>query len=129
VAAGEVFDFFPTMPIVPPPPAAVVAATKPDNTQPAQPQQQQQSGNPFRKIGRFFKGGGNDGVLEVRTRPKGAEIWLGDKQVASKTPTKLAVAPGNYTLTLRLAGHKPVTRSITIEKGKTIGVDEILEPQ
>jgi serine/threonine protein kinase len=119
VAAGEIFDFSPAMPTV----GAQGAAT-PDAAS-------QRSANPFRKLGRFFARGvsGDEGVLEVRTRPKGAEIWFGEKQAPSKTPAKFAVAPGDYTLTLRLAGHKPITRSITIEKGKTMGVDEIFDPQ
>ena len=127
VAAGEVFDFSPAMAAVPPPPAATAAAPEP--TKPAQQEPQQHSPNPFRAIGRFFKGGGDRGVLEVRTNPKGAEIWLGEKQAPSKSPAKLSVAPGTYTLTLRLAGHKPITRAVTVEKGKTLGVDETFEPQ
>jgi serine/threonine-protein kinase len=89
-----------------------------------------QGSNPFRKLRRLFgKDPSEIGVLEVRTRPRGAEIRLGNTPAPSKSPAKFAVAPGNYTLTLSLPGYKPITRAVQIEKGKLMGVDEVFEPQ
>ena len=85
---------------------------------------------PFHKIGRFFgRADPDDGVLEVRTRPRGAEIWLGDAQAPIRTPAKVGVTPGNYKMVLKLPGYKPVTRSVQIERGKLFGVEEILQPE
>ena len=69
------------------------------------------------------------GVLEIRTRPKGAQIWVNDTLTPGKTPVKVPVPPGKYRITLRLPGFKPVVRNIEIEKGKTRGIDEIFEKQ
>jgi serine/threonine protein kinase len=86
--------------------------------------------NPFRRLRRLFGKNPSDiGVLEVRTRPRGAEIRLGNTPAPSTSPAKFAVAPGNYTLTLSLPGYKPITRAVQIEKGKMMGVDEVFEPQ
>ncbi len=92
---------------------------------------QGQGGNPIRRLRRLFGGRApvEDGVLEIRTLPKGALIALGDSPAPARTPARLAVAPGTYTLTLRLPGFKPITRSVTVEKGKVMGVEEIFEPQ
>ena len=89
-----------------------------------------QGANPFRRLRRLFGKDPTDiGVLEVHTRPRGAEIRLGNTPAPSKSPAKFAVAPGNYTLTLSLQGYKPITRAVQIEKGKMMGVDEVFEPQ
>jgi serine/threonine protein kinase len=89
-----------------------------------------QGSSPFRRRRRLFGKDPTDlGVLEVRTRPKGAEIRLGTTPAPSKSPAKFAVAPGTYTLTLSLPGYKPITRPVQIEKGKMMGVDEVFVPQ
>ncbi len=127
VALGQTFTFAPALESVGGA-AAPAAAAQPATSGSTTPQGQ--GANPFRKLRRLFgKAPGDDGVLEIRTRPKGAEIWLGDAQAPSKTPAKLAVAPGSYKLTLKLPGYKQVIRMIEIEKGKTVGVEEILEAQ
>ena len=119
VTSGRTFNFAPAL-------APVSGATPATPTNVAS----SQGTSPFHRLRRLFgKPGADDGVLEVRTRPKGAGIWLGEAQAPSRTPAKLAVAPGSYKLTLRLPGYKPITRSVTIEKGKMMGVEEILEPQ
>ena len=90
----------------------------------------EQNGNPFRRLRRLFgKNPGDSGLLQVQTQPRGAEIRLGSAPAPSKSPAKLAVAPGTYTLILSLPGYKPITRSVQIEKGKMLGVDEVFEPQ
>jgi len=84
------------------------------------------------KIKRFFKGGNspaNMGTLEVTTVPDGAHITLNDAAAPDTTPAKVAVKPGKYDLAIILPGYKTVHRSVEIEKGKTLGVDEILEKE
>jgi eukaryotic-like serine/threonine-protein kinase len=89
----------------------------------------EQGGNPFRRLRRLFGKNGDGGQLQVQTLPKGAEIRLGSSPAPLKSPARLVVAPGTYTLTLSLPGYKPITRSVQIEKGKMVGVDEVFEPQ
>ncbi|MGB9103515.1 MAG: protein kinase [Terriglobales bacterium] len=117
VALGESFNFAP--------------ALGPGGGQPAMSSAPAgQGSSPFRRLRRWFgKDPSDSGVLEVRTRPRGAEIRLGNTPAPSKSPAKFAVAPGNYTLTLSLPGFKPITRAVQIEKGKMMGVDEVFEPQ
>jgi len=81
------------------------------------------------KIKRLFKGGNspeNMGTLEVMTVPDGAHITLNDAAAPDKTPAKVAVKPGKYDLAIILPGYKTVHRPVEIEKGKTLGVDEVL---
>jgi serine/threonine protein kinase len=116
VALGDSFNFAP--------------ALAPDGGQPAMSSAPAgQGSSPFRRRRLFGKNASDSGVLDVRTRPRGAEIRLGNTPAPSKSPAKFAVAPGNYTLTLSLPGFKPITRAVQIEKGKMMGVDEVFEPQ
>jgi hypothetical protein len=117
VALGESFNFAPALA-----PGGDQAAI---SSEPAG-----QGSNPFRRLRRLFgKNASDSGVLDVRTRPRGAEIRLGTTRAPAKSPAKFAVAPGTYTLTLSLPGFKPITRAVQIEKGKMMGVDEVFEPQ
>ena len=47
--------------------------------------------------------------LIVKTTPPGARIFLNDRPRPESTPTELNVAPGNYRISLLLAGHRPET--------------------
>jgi predicted Ser/Thr protein kinase len=85
------------------------------------------------KLKRLFKGGGgspeNMGTLEVTTHPDGAHITLNDAAAPDTTPAKVAAKPGKYDLAIILPGYKTVHRAVEIEKGKTLGVDEVLEKE
>ena len=69
------------------------------------------------------------GVLEVTTHPDGAHITLNNAAAAETTPSKVTVKPGKYDLAIILPGYKTVYRAVEIEKGKTLGVDEVLEKE
>jgi hypothetical protein len=84
------------------------------------------------KLKRLFGGGGSRedmGTLDVTTHPDGAHVTLNDAAVAKTTPTKVSVKPGKYDLAIIRPGYKIVHRSVEIEKGKTLGVDEVLEKE
>ena len=84
------------------------------------------------KLKRFFGGGGSPegmGTLEVTTHPDGAHVTLNNAAVAQTTPAKVTAKPGKYELAIILSGYKTVRRTIEIEKGKTLGVDEVLEKE
>jgi serine/threonine-protein kinase len=82
-------------------------------------------------VGGFFRrvlGGVPEGkgVIEVRTSPKGATILVNGKEHAQKSNTDLALDPGTYTVALRLAGHKTAQRSVRVEEGKKVKLEEKL---
>jgi len=84
------------------------------------------------KLKRLFGGGGSPvdlGTLDVTTHPDGAHVTLNNAAAAQTTPTKVSVKPGRYELAIILPGYKTVHRSVEIEKGKTLGVDEVLEKE
>jgi len=84
------------------------------------------------KLKRLFGGGGSPedmGTLDVTTHPDGAHVTLNNAAAAQTTPTKVSVKPGKYDLAIILPGYKTVHRSVEIEKGKTVGVDEVLEKE
>ena len=85
------------------------------------------------KLKRFFGGGGSSpedmGTLEVTTHPDGAHITLNNAAIAQTTPAKVASKPGKYDLAIILPGYKTVHRTIEVEKGKTLGMDEVLEKE
>jgi len=84
------------------------------------------------KLKRLFGGGGSAedmGTLNVTTHPDGAHVTLNNAAAAQTTPTKVSVKPGKYDLAIILPGYKTVHRSVEIEKGKTLGVDEVLEKE
>ncbi|HYN16072.1 MAG TPA: serine/threonine-protein kinase [Terriglobales bacterium] len=85
------------------------------------------------KLKRLFGGGGGSpedmGTLDVATHPGGAHVTLNNAAAAQTTPTKVSVKPGKYDLAIILPGYKTVHRTVEIEKGKTLGVDEVLEKE
>ena len=84
--------------------------------------------NPFKKLFGGIPAG--MGAVNLKTNPKGATILMNGFSAPKTTPYKLALDPGTYQITLKLDGYKPVTKSVTIEKGKTQDLPEItLEKQ
>jgi hypothetical protein len=82
--------------------------------------------NPFKKL---FGGGipEGKGVANFKTNPKGAEVMMNGYSAPKPTPCKLPLDPGTYKVTFQLSGYKPMTKNVTIEKGKTVEVDVTLE--
>jgi hypothetical protein len=85
------------------------------------------------KLKRIFGGGGGSpedmGTLDIKTHPDGAHLTLNNAAAPQATPAQFGVKPGKYDLAIILPGYKTVHRTVTIEKGKTLGVDEVLEKE
>ena len=83
------------------------------------------------KLKRLFGGGSPEdvGTLDVTTHPDGAYVTLNNAAVGQTTPAKVSVKPGTYELAIILPGYKTVHRSVHVERGKTLGVDEVLEKE
>jgi hypothetical protein len=78
-------------------------------------------------IARFFGAGGDKVTVEIHTAPRGAEISINGEVYSKTTPTKLSLPPGTYELTLRVPGFKALHKSLTVEKGPSIQIEETLQ--
>jgi hypothetical protein len=90
-------------------------------------------GSAFSKFKKVF-GGGNNTAEEnvsvgIKSTPPGASISLNGKDLGQQTPFTLPLAPGKYDIGLALAGHQTVRKSIKVEKGKPLDIDEALPAQ
>ncbi len=105
VAEGETFDFSPKL----------------------------QPGSSEGAIGRLktFFGGipAGKGEVDVHSDPKGAEIVVNGRPFEKKAPAKIILTPGTYSVALRMDGYKPVQKTVIIEEGKKVALDQTLEKQ
>ena len=62
-------------------------------------------------------------TLTVASSPSGAAVYLEGHRWAGVTPATIDVAPGDHKVTIELAGHDPVERSITARYGRAVIVD------
>jgi serine/threonine-protein kinase len=69
------------------------------------------------------------GAMQVRTRPKGVTIMVDNAPIAKLTPFRFPVRPGTHHLTLEKDGFQTVTRTVQVEAGRQLEIDEILPPQ
>jgi Sulfatase-modifying factor enzyme 1/PEGA domain len=65
------------------------------------------------------------GTLKVVTQPAGARVLI-DGDEAGKSPLSKQVDPGTYVVSVELAGHAPVTRSVDVASGRAAVVNEKL---
>ena len=69
------------------------------------------------------------GVVYIHTVPEGANIQVGNRVAPWKTNVVWPVEPGTYDITLTMDGYKSVRRTVRVQRGQPIYVDEILEKQ
>ena len=69
------------------------------------------------------------GAVVIRTRPKGVTIVVDGFTVPRATPFRFPIRAGSHTVVLQRPGFQSVTRTIQVEEGKVIELDEILLPQ
>src|SRR5579864_2404528 len=83
------------------------------------------------KIGKLFggKGQAGQGILSIRTQPKGAQIAINQHLLEKGSPVDVALDPGNYEVDITLSGYVPVHRVVAAEKGNKVLVEEVLQPQ
>jgi hypothetical protein len=83
------------------------------------------------KIGKLFggKGQSGQGILSIRTQPKGAQIAINQHLLDKGSPVDVSLDPGNYVIDITLSGYAPLHRVIATEKGSKVVVDEVLQPQ
>ena len=71
-------------------------------------------------------GAAGQGRLEIKTRPKGADILINGAQYAKKTPTEIKLEAGVYEITLQKEGYKPLHRSVSLTSGAKLKIEESL---
>lgn len=63
------------------------------------------------------------GLAVVNSTPPGAEVLVDGKPTGLVTPARIRLTPGRHLLTLTIAGHEPVQRTIAVGKNKIARID------
>jgi len=66
---------------------------------------------------------------QVRSIPKGAEIFIDGTSAGQNTPARVQVPSGVHTLTLKLSGFQQVERKVQATEGGTVAVNAVLKAQ
>jgi hypothetical protein len=66
---------------------------------------------------------------EVETDPKGADIWVDGTPTGKSTPSRIELATGIHTVTLKLEGFQPIRRTVQLSEGGTVSLSESLKPK
>jgi hypothetical protein len=69
------------------------------------------------------------GWIEIRTVPRGADILIDNTNTGRKTPDRLELPAGEYTLTLYLKGYQVVRERIVVAAGQTAQLNRTLPAQ
>jgi hypothetical protein len=83
------------------------------------------------KFGKFF-GAGNKaemGKVRVKTTPKGAYVVINGKPAPEPSPSEFFLNPGTYEIKMQMTGHPDIKRTIQVEKGKRVELDEVFSPR
>jgi serine/threonine protein kinase len=69
-----------------------------------------------------------NGWIDIKSVPPGADILIDGTNTGQKTPAKIELPSGQYTLMLYLSAHPAVRETITILPGQTVQVYKSLSP-
>lgn len=69
------------------------------------------------------------GWVEIRTVPRGADILIDNTNTGKRTPDRLELPAGEYTLTLYLKGYQVVRERIVVVAGQTAQINKTLSQQ
>jgi serine/threonine-protein kinase len=67
------------------------------------------------------------GSVSVDSRPRGASITIDGRAIGQSPASIPGLTPGNHSLRLELAGHKPLVTTFTVKAGETARVAVTLE--
>jgi serine/threonine protein kinase len=83
------------------------------------------------KMSKLFGGRGQagQGILSIRTQPKGAQIAINQHLLEKDSPADVLLDPGNYVVDITLTGYAPLHKIITVDKGSKVVVDEVMQRQ
>jgi len=105
LAAGQTVTFAPNLPL----------AGRTDNMKPV---------GGLSKL--FGSGSSGKALMEIRTQPKGAQIVINGTLFAKTTPVEIQLEGGNYDITLQKDGYAPLRKSVTVNPGEKLKIDESL---
>jgi outer membrane receptor for ferrienterochelin and colicins len=69
------------------------------------------------------------GVVEVRTIPPGATVFVDGRPAGGTTPMNFRVPAGPHTVTISLSGYRPVQRTVDVPAGQSTAINERLTSQ
>jgi serine/threonine protein kinase len=69
------------------------------------------------------------GIVEVRTIPPGASVFVDGKPAGGTTPMNFRVTAGSHTVTISLSGYRPVQKKIEVAAGQSAVINERLPSQ
>jgi serine/threonine-protein kinase len=62
------------------------------------------------------------GMVQIKTSPPGAEVIYKGRTLEQRTPFKVPLDPGNYRVTIKLKGYRPLQKDFAVLEGKSIDV-------
>jgi hypothetical protein len=84
----------------------------------------------IKPIGGFKKIFGSEsetmGRIRIDSKPRGAKVTVGTQVVAKPTPVEFALNPGTYEIKLELEGYATQQKTVEVNAGKRIQVEETL---
>jgi serine/threonine-protein kinase len=69
------------------------------------------------------------GWIDVRTIPRGADILIDGKNTGRKTPDRIELPAGTYTIVLYMPGYQAIRETVTIEANQTLQINKTLPQQ
>jgi predicted Ser/Thr protein kinase len=69
------------------------------------------------------------GIVEVRTIPPGATVFVDGKPAGGTTPMNFRAPAGSHTVTISLSGYRPVQRTVDVPAGQSTTINERLPSQ
>jgi hypothetical protein len=64
--------------------------------------------------------------IELKTRPKGAQIFINGNLNEKSTPVTLEFGPGNYDIRFQKEGYQPVLKSVKVNGEEKLKIEEAL---
>lgn len=60
------------------------------------------------------------GLVQFISQPSGANVFIGDIQLANKTRSKITLNPGDYLIKMQREGYQPWQKSATVKAGTVL---------
>lgn len=83
------------------------------------------------KFSKVFKHGEDAGmgIVSIKTQPKGAQIMVNQRVLDKTSPFDFYLNPGTYVIDVTMAGYRPIHRTISVQEGEKVAIQETLSPE
>ena len=86
------------------------------------------AGGKFKKV--FGRGDtSGQGVVSVKTQPKGAQIMVNNRVLDKTAPFDFYLNAGTYVIDITMNGYRPLHRVVNIQEGEKLAIEENLLPE